>query len=77
MSRDISPPPGLEPGSLGREPSVLTSQTIAESDEAVGQGAGLPGGGWLELPLVSLLAWQIRAQTYRTRQCDRVVKVMD
>ena len=24
------PPPGLEPGSLGRGPSILTSQTIAD-----------------------------------------------
>ena len=26
---------------------------LADSDEVVGQGAGLPGGGWLELPFVS------------------------
>ena len=45
------PPPGLEPGSLGREPSILTSQAIADSDDAIGQSAGLPSGGWLGLHL--------------------------
>ena len=53
ISRAQIPPPGLEPGSLGQEPSILTSETIADFDEATGQVAGLPGGGWLGLPLVS------------------------
>jgi hypothetical protein len=53
LSPDKIPPPGLEPGSLGREPSILTSSTTVDSEEVVGQGAGLPGGGWLEFLLVS------------------------
>ena len=28
--RDNIPPPGLEPGSLGREPSILTSKNVAD-----------------------------------------------
>ena len=53
ISRDKIPPPGLEPGLLRWEPSILTSWTIVDSDEAVVQCAILPSGGWQGLPLVS------------------------
>ena len=29
----LIPPPGLEPGSLGGEPSILTSKTVAENNQ--------------------------------------------
>jgi hypothetical protein len=37
ISQAISPPPGLGPGSLGREPSILASRTIADSDGRFGR----------------------------------------
>jgi hypothetical protein len=54
---------------------------LADSDEVVGQGAGLPGGGWLGLPLVSrpplfeggMTQWyQIRRLGIRISLCSHV-----
>jgi hypothetical protein len=47
ISQAISPPPGLEPGSLGREPSILASQTLADSDVQFGRALDcLAVAGW-------------------------------